>query len=271
MKKEKISSQKKHQFYIICILLIIFLSIFIFGYSFHLILQQKEIVENDEKREIESNLKISEDLYMTLFHKISNAFSHGANPYGYYYTSDFLRVEEMTDEAKAVIGLYGLIQNQTVKKNTISFTRDEVIESIRGILGPTVIYNDVQNISVEFMQFKYENGQYIGVKKEVNAPTSEILTNTIQSTKENNEITITVKMAYVLPDTQLEHPSYLLYNQISIPYIDGISPISNIYVPSFDTKNIDIRPYYDELYTYKFTFTLHRDGNYYFASVKRMK
>ena len=266
MKKEKMMTIK---IYILVGLLLLSLFVaLIYIKKFHQTPNKvtSKVVENKkepiEEINTEEEIDVNSDIALEFINKINIFDSIKAGSYyGYFYNQDYLDINNISNDAKIMIGI---AQNKNFKNdfinatyeaqapdgtslNVIILAKDEVEEGINSFFGPSTVYQD-ENL-------KDGNG----------FPNPYIDTKVIRVFKTGKNIEIYLKIAYIKYDANNEDDviKYVYTNNNANNYLEAHHILTD---NSYKIDNI-----LDKLDTFKFTFTLNSNNYYYFNKVEKIK
>lgn len=236
---------------------------------------------------IDRDLDLNSDIIRGLKNKISvfDSFKAGSY-YGYFYQSDYLDFNNMSDDAKVMIGI---TQNKNFSNdfinatyeaqapdgnnlNVIILSKEEVQNGINSFFGPNTNYidTDLRDSSLDycgFSGFKFDNTRNVYMSNPITCegfPTPYIDTKIINAHQSGKTIEITIKIAYINYEinNKGEITKYVYRNNNKINLLEKHSILTD---NSYNINNI-----LNKLDAYKFTFNLNSDNYYYFTKVEKV-
>lgn len=294
MKKEK---RKTNIYFAIIILLILSLFCGIKFFGLEISVPKKEVVaENENKQKLEKkhndensteDIDLNSDLAKELQQKISIFDDYTAGSYyGYFYQEDYKDINNITNDAKVVIGItqqsgfsndfanatYNATtpDNQNIK--VIILSKEEISAGINAFFGPNTYYQDTDLKDADydycgFSRFKFDNTRnvYISDPFTCNAfPKPHIDSKITKIYKNGKVVEVTIKIAYIKYETnEKEEVTKLVYK-----HLNDQNPLEKHVL--LTDNSYDINNILGKLDTYKFTFTLNSNNYYYFTKVEKI-
>ncbi len=292
MKKEKMMTIK---IYILVGLLLLSLFVaLIYIKKFHQTPNKvtSKVVENKkepiEEINTEEEIDVNSDIALEFINKINIFDSIKAGSYyGYFYNQDYLDINNISNDAKIMIGI---AQNKNFKNdfinatyeaqapdgtslNVIILAKDEVEEGINSFFGPSTVYQD-ENLKdansdyCGFSGFAFDETRNVYMNNPLSCngfPNPYIDTKVIRVFKTGKNIEIYLKIAYIKYDANNEDDviKYVYTNNNANNYLEAHHILTD---NSYKIDNI-----LDKLDTFKFTFTLNSNNYYYFNKVEKIK
>lgn len=218
--------------------------------------------------EVELDVESSE--VVSLYNKV-NVFTKGLSSddlYGYLYMRDSYTVNDLSNDAKIMIGSYTLTNGGKDigdVENPTTFTKDQMAQAIKSVLGNDISYNDgtlsIGSRHCAIAPNEYKNDTYYfmfgcgGL-----GPVFE--KRILKAVKTDTTIEIYDNAIYVKPMIQINGVDhYEIYTPDKATLIATLS----------DNESNDTENYLNKGYVYKYTYTLDSDTNeYYFTSIKKV-
>lgn len=186
-----------------------------------------------------------------------------------YYSNKKNSVDEIPNYNKidfSIVSYYLNSGNDICQVKNKEITSEEVELYVKKVYGPDVLYEEVEEGTV----FNFEDGKYL-LKNTICDEESPLLednvkTIIIKALKNDNEIKIYQKMAYIFKRTRTneDQSKQEYYTFLTGFDVSGIPVYSDVPLEEVDLKNINT----DDFNTYIYTFKKASDGKYYFSSVE---
>lgn len=187
-----------------------------------------------------------------------------------YYKKDYNQ-NTMPDGLKIYLGImqYKETRNFSTSTNVI-LTKEEVRKGVEKVFGPDVKYKDMSygktacNGTFDAFTYDEATGNYTitPIKCDCDASKGEIISKPVKTEETDELVIVTEKILVAVPkyDSKTKKTTFKLFNTFDFTK----SPLAELETYTFSD-------YEKDLVSYNFTFKKHKNGNYYFDSVKMVK
>lgn len=187
-----------------------------------------------------------------------------------YYKKDYT-VSTLPDGLKIYLGIMQYEESRKFSTSeTIILTKEEVRKGVEKVFGPDVTYKDTSYGTKAcigaYDAFSYDEatGNYTlkPIKCDCDASKGEIIAKPIKTVETEEEIVVTEKILIAVAhfDQKSQKTTFKIFNTFDF----DTSPLA-------ETETYAFSDYEEKLVSYNFTFKKHKNGNYYFDSVKVVK
>lgn len=187
-----------------------------------------------------------------------------------YYKKDYT-ASTLPDGLKIYLGIMQYEESRKFSTSeTIILTKEEVRKGVEKVFGPDVSYKDksygTKACHGAYDAFTYDEatGNYTlkPVKCDCDASKGEIISKPVKTVETEKEIVVTEKILIAVPsfDQKSQKTTFKIFNTFDFKQ-----------KPLAEAETYAFSDYEDKLVSYNFTFKKHKNGNYYFDSVKVVK
>lgn len=187
-----------------------------------------------------------------------------------YYKKDYT-VSTLPDGLKIYLGIMQYEESRKFSTSeTIILTKEEVRKGVEKVFGPDVSYKDrsygTKTCHGAYDAFTYDEttGNYTlkPVKCDCDASKGEIISKPVKTVETEKEIVVTEKILIAVPsfDQKSQKTTFKIFNTFDFKQ-----------KPLAEAETYAFSDYENQLVSYNFTFKKHKNGNYYFDSVKVVK